>query len=33
MFCVSDYVLYAFATVLLVGVAVLIPLAVASKIW
>nr|XP_040033784.1 GDNF family receptor alpha-like isoform X1 [Gasterosteus aculeatus aculeatus] len=28
-----DYVLYAFATVLLVGVAVLIPLAVASKIW
>uniref|UniRef100_G3NSL7 GDNF/GAS1 domain-containing protein n=1 Tax=Gasterosteus aculeatus aculeatus TaxID=481459 RepID=G3NSL7_GASAC len=30
---IHDYVLYAFATVLLVGVAVLIPLAVASKIW
>ncbi|XP_037321430.2 GDNF family receptor alpha-like [Pungitius pungitius] len=28
-----DYVLYALATVLLVGVAVLIPVAVASKIW
>ncbi|XP_071336935.1 GDNF family receptor alpha-like isoform X2 [Trachinotus anak] len=28
-----DYLLYAFATVLLVGVVVLIPLAVVSKIW
>ncbi|GLD66557.1 GDNF family receptor alpha-like protein [Lates japonicus] len=28
-----DYLLYAFATVLLVGVVILMPLAIVSKIW
>lgn len=32
-FVFSDYLLYAFATVLLVGVVILMPLAVISKIW
>uniref|UniRef100_A0A8C9ZUB9 GDNF/GAS1 domain-containing protein n=1 Tax=Sander lucioperca TaxID=283035 RepID=A0A8C9ZUB9_SANLU len=32
-FVFSDYLLYAFATVLLVGVVTLMPLAVVSKIW
>lgn len=32
-FVFTDYLLYVFATVLLVGVVVVMPLAVVSRIW